>query len=63
MSYLEGNTLTGWGVVRSAPWHFAGIFATKEEADAKANELGEEYEVAHGENREGTDDFILSSLD
>lgn len=63
MSFVEGTTLTGWGVVRSAPWHFAGIFETKQQAESKANELGPEYEVHFGENREGTDDFIWSHLD
>ena len=58
MPYLEGNTLTGWGVVRNAPWHFVGIFSDKGEAEAKAHEMGDQYEVHWGENREGSDDFV-----
>jgi hypothetical protein len=61
MPFVGGNTLTGWGVVRNAPWHFAGMFASKAEADAKAAEMGEGYEVYYGENREGSDDFIWAA--
>jgi hypothetical protein len=60
MPFVNGTTLTGWGVVRGSPWHFAGIFPTKDEADAKATEMGDGYEVHFGENREGSDDFIWS---
>lgn len=63
MPFTEGKTLTGWGVIRSAPWDFAGLFATKGEAEAKAKELGPEYEVRHGDNREGSDDFISTSVE
>ena len=63
MPYVEGTTLTGWGVVRDAPWHFAGLFGTKEEAEAKAKQLGPEYEARHGDNREGTDDFISTTVE
>jgi hypothetical protein len=58
MPFVEGTTLTGWGVVRNGPWHFVGIYPTKEEAEAKAAAMGPEYEVHYGENREGSDDFL-----
>jgi len=59
-NYVDGTTLSGWGVVRGNPWTFAGIFPSKEAAQAKADELGEGYEVHWGDNREGTDDFVWS---
>lgn len=58
MLYVEGFPLAGWGVVRNAPWHFAGVLTSKAEGDAKTAELGSDYEARWGENREGTDDFI-----
>jgi hypothetical protein len=58
MPFVEGKTVSGWGVVRFSPWHFAGIFAKKEDAEARARDLGEGYEVKWGENREGSDDFV-----
>jgi hypothetical protein len=61
MGYESGKTISGWGVVRNSPWHFAGIFETESEAKARAAELGEGYEVHYGDNREGTDDFIWTS--
>ncbi|TAN66933.1 MAG: hypothetical protein EPN17_11915 [Methylobacter sp.] len=48
----------GWGVIRSAPWHFAGLFLYKEEADALRSKLGAGYRVANGSHRIGSDDFI-----
>lgn len=60
MPFVDGTTLTGWGVVRNAPWHFAGIYTTEAEAKSKAADMGQGYEVHYGENREGSDDFIWS---
>ncbi len=58
MPFINGKTVACWGVVRSAPWHLAGMYDGKADADAKALEMGPEYIVRWGENREGTDDFI-----
>jgi hypothetical protein len=58
MPFEAGKTRFGWGVYRSAPWHFVGMFDTKDDAAAKASEMGEGYEVALGENQAGTDNFI-----
>lgn len=55
-----GN-LMGWGVYRNAPWAFAGLFATRDEAQAKAQGLGGSYKVGYGSHKPGTDDFIMSS--
>lgn len=48
----------GWGVVRNAPWHLAGVYATKDVAEAKAGMLGDGYEARYGSHRLGSDDFI-----
>ncbi len=62
MSYLGGDTVAGWGVVRETPWHFVGIFATLVEADARAVAMGSGYIVRYGEHRGGTDDFVWSDI-
>jgi len=53
----------GWGVFRNEPWHFAELFNSREEAQVKLEELGSEYEVAYGSNRDGSDDFITTGYD
>lgn len=63
MPFVDGNTVKGWGVFRQEPWHFVGVFPTKEAAEAKARDMGPGYIVAFGENREGTDDFVYTSID
>jgi hypothetical protein len=60
MPFVEGKTLTGWGVIRNSPWHFVGIFPTQEGAECKAQEMGVGYIAVYGENREGSDDFVWS---
>jgi hypothetical protein len=47
--FTIGKVLKGWGVVRTSPWHFAGLYRTKQEADAKAQEMGAGYVVLFGE--------------
>lgn len=61
--FVDGVTLTGWGVFRGGekPWHFVGMFASKEDAQAKAAEMGPDYEVQWGDNQEGTDNFLWGS--
>lgn len=48
----------GWGIVRPAPWHLAGVYATKDVAEMKASEFGGDYEVKYGSHRLGSDDFV-----
>lgn len=55
---MNPGWVKGWGVIRSAPWHFAGLFLSKEEADALRNKLGADYRVANGSHRIGSDDFL-----
>jgi len=49
----------GFGVFRMAPWHFAGLFHTREEAQRVQQQLGQTYEVGYGSHRDGSDDFIV----
>ena len=65
MAFVEGTTISGWGVVRVAPatWHFVGIYQSKADADLKAAELGPDYVVRFGQGHDGTDDFVWTSAD
>lgn len=58
--WIEGETRTGWAVVRGGgkPWHFVGMYEVEAEAKAKAAEMGPDYEVQWGDNRVGSDDFM-----
>jgi hypothetical protein len=50
--------IKGWGVVRSAPWHFVGIYPTESEARAVLSEQEEGFDVRFGSNQTGTDNFL-----
>lgn len=64
MPYLDmsnpGN-YTGFGVLRRSPWHLAGMFSDRAQAEACAASLGADYIVRFGSSRYGTDDFIYVS--
>jgi len=62
MPYLEGRTRRGWGVFSPAPWKFVGLFSNKLDAEKEAVKLGDNYLVRLGDNREGTDDFVWTTL-
>ena len=62
MPYPGAKTLSGWGVARLEPWHFVGLFPSQVEAEAKAAELGPGYVAKFGENEEGTDNFVWSTI-
>jgi hypothetical protein len=62
MAFVEGQTINGWGVFRGDPWHFDSIHDTQVEAQARAAELGEGYEVKFGQTRAGTDDFAYGNI-
>lgn len=40
--------LTGWVVYRPRPWHFVGVFGSREEAELKRERAGPEYQVEFG---------------
>nr|WP_239990612.1 MULTISPECIES: hypothetical protein [unclassified Pseudomonas] len=52
------GSVLGWGVTRNSPWHFVGVYLTKDAAQAKAADLGGEYKVSYGSHELGTDSFI-----
>jgi hypothetical protein len=58
--HARTGTLIGWGVFRPKPWHFAGLFGSSRQAEAKARELGVGYTVRFGELLDGTDNFEWS---
>lgn len=63
---LDGDNplwVKGWGVYRDSPWHFAGIFSTREEAEQKRDTIGTDYKVAFGSRRLASDDFIEGSAE
>ena len=57
MPIVDGKTLIGWGAVREMPWHFAGLFASREEAQSKADEMGAGYIARYGERNDDPDTF------
>jgi hypothetical protein len=58
---IQGDALKeGWGVVRLAPWHLAGIFVSSIDAEAFARQLGEGYVVKYGDHVFGSPDFSFS---
>ncbi|MFX1740052.1 hypothetical protein PXJ20_32600 [Paraburkholderia sp. A1RI_3L] len=52
--------IVGWAVIRNSPWDLAGMFPSKEEAEAARSKLGGTYEVRHGSRKLGSNDFIGS---
>lgn len=60
MAIADGKTLIGWGAVREAPWHFAGLYASQDEAQGKADEMGDGFIVRYGQRQEIDDTFTSS---
>lgn len=56
---INPGSVKGWGVVRMEPWHFAGLYLTEEAANAIQEKLGDDYKVADGSHRLGSDDFVF----
>lgn len=48
----------GWCVVKYAPWHLSGVYATEEQASQQAELLGSDYEIHYGSHKLQSDDFI-----
>lgn len=40
--------LTGWVVFRPRPWHFVGVFGSREEAELQRERAGADYQVEFG---------------
>jgi hypothetical protein len=60
MAYRPDQTIVGYGVFRTNPWHLAGVFCTRRQAEAKASQLGSDYQVRWGENRDAIQDFVVT---
>ncbi|HGN2572251.1 TPA: hypothetical protein ACKR33_002576 [Providencia rettgeri] len=58
----NNGSVLGWGVVKYAPWHLSGVYATKEEARQQAKSLGSDYEVHYGSHKLQSDDFVWSEV-
>lgn len=62
---IPGSDLkAGWGVFCNGPTHVAGVYRTREEAEAHATKIGPLYRVAYCEYVVGvgfTDDFIYGA--
>lgn len=62
---MTGSDLPeGWGVFCNGPHHVAGVYPTREAAEARAEELGALYRVAYCKHVPGvgfTDDFVYST--
>lgn len=58
---VNAGWVLGWGVVRGAPWHLVGVYATKDMAETKRSQFDKEYEVHYGSHRLNSDDFIWHS--
>jgi hypothetical protein len=54
----EKKWITGWGVVRIAPWHLAGIFHSQAEALEHQKTLGKDYVVHFGTGFAHSSDFF-----
>ena len=48
MRYPGDDLEYGWGVLCNGPQHIAGVYKTREEADARARVVGPLYRVAYG---------------
>ena len=53
----------GWGVFRSNPWDFDGLFVSISEAEARKLKLGADYEVQFGSRHLATSDFIVEDFE
>lgn len=47
----------GWGVVRLAPWHLAGVFTSSAETENLARTRGRDYTVKNGDRAAGSPEF------
>lgn len=56
---LNPGWVKGWAVVRNSTWDLAGLFLTKEQADAERGRRGQEYVVGFGSRKLGSNDFIF----
>lgn len=63
MKTLNPGWEHGWAVLRNSPWHLAGFYPTKAQAEDHLKQAGDGYIVVYGDNRTGTDDFMYDGTD
>ena len=68
VSFLIGDAVNpgsvrGYGIFRMEPWHLAGVYKTKKEAEQKRDQSWPGYEVKFGSHRPETDDFVVSAME
>jgi hypothetical protein len=51
--------IKGWAVIRNNPWDLAGVYLTKELADAELEVRGAEYVVRYGSRQLGSNNFTI----
>ena len=55
----NNENLLVWAVLREKPWHLAGIFSHKSQADVYIQSFNDDYFVIFGSNKYGTDNFVF----
>lgn len=59
---IPGHDLkAGWGVLRQAPWHLAGVFSSSADAEKLARAMGAGYVVKYGDHAIGSQNFSFAS--
>ncbi|OQM39126.1 hypothetical protein [Citrobacter braakii] len=53
----DHERVIGWAVIRPAPWHLVGVFATEYMARKELQVRGDGYHVQLGSYKLGTQDF------
>jgi hypothetical protein len=61
---MHPGWVRGWGVVKGDPpcWEFAGVYATRAEAEAAARKAGEDFHAHYGAYNETRDEFICGPI-
>lgn len=53
----QPTALTGWVVFRPRPWHFLGVFGSREQAERERVRAGTDYQVEFGTADGGRGEF------
>lgn len=59
----DHERVIGWAVIRSAPWHLVGVFATEYMARKELQAQGDDYRVELGSYKLGSQDFKSFTFD
>jgi len=50
---------TRWAIQQATTWDVAGMFTTRQEAEAEQAKVGTSYEVGYGSRKLGSNDFVF----